>query len=98
MLRPSPVGVYGDGATPEKIHDLSGNVWEWTQSLYQPYPYRGEDGRNDPEAAGRRVVRGGSWGNNQRGARCAVRFRHIPVGFDYDIGFRVVVSLSASGF
>ena len=58
----SAVGSFPAGATPSGIHDLSGNVWEWTASLYKPYPYRADDGRNDPDAAGSRVVRGGSWG------------------------------------
>ncbi len=94
VLRPSPVGVYPDGATPEGIHDLSGNVWEWTRSLYQPYPYRGDDGRNAPEADGRRVVRGGSWDDDQRLARCACRDEAGPDLFHTHLGFRVVLSLS----
>ncbi|MBA2593049.1 MAG: SUMF1/EgtB/PvdO family nonheme iron enzyme [Gammaproteobacteria bacterium] len=28
---PTPVGVYPQGATPEGVHDLAGNVSEWTQ-------------------------------------------------------------------
>ena len=94
----SAVGCFPAGATPAGIHDLGGNVWEWTASVYRPYPYRPDDGRNDPEAGGSRVVRGGSWGDVRRYARCAVRYRNAPGGFSYDCGFRVVVSLSASGF
>lgn len=30
----SPVGIFKGGNTPEKISDLSGNVWEWTTSDY----------------------------------------------------------------
>jgi formylglycine-generating enzyme required for sulfatase activity len=93
VLRSNPVGVYPAGATPEGVHDLSGNVWEWTASLYQPYPYRAEDGRNEPEAEGPRVVRGGSWHDVQRGARCAVRYWDGPVNFSTYFGFRVVASL-----
>jgi formylglycine-generating enzyme required for sulfatase activity len=96
--RASAVGGFPAGATPSGIYDLSGNVWEWTASLYRPYPYRPEDGRNDPEAEGSRVVRGGSWGDVQMNARCAVRNRNVPAAFDDGFGFRVVVSLSASGF
>ena len=98
VLRPNPVGIYSHGATPEGVSDLSGNVWEWTTSLYQPYPYRGDDGRNDLEAEGLRVMRGGSWFNYQRLARCAVRNWYVPVNFNDYLGFRVVVSLSDSGF
>jgi formylglycine-generating enzyme required for sulfatase activity len=55
-----PVGSYPDGATPEGVLDLAGNVWQWTSTLYRPYPYRSDDGREDPTATGARVIRGGS--------------------------------------
>ncbi len=93
----SAVGSFPAGATPSGIHDLSGNVWEWTGSLYRPYPYRLADGREKPEAEGSRVGRGGSWGYVRRDARCAVRLRLVPDGFDVTLGFRVVASLSDSG-
>jgi hypothetical protein len=90
---------YPAGATPEGIQDLSGNLWEWTASLYGPYPYRPDDGRENPQAEGPRVVRGGSWDGNQRNARSAFRFWYHPDDFNYVLGFRVVVvSLADSGF
>jgi formylglycine-generating enzyme required for sulfatase activity len=55
-----PVGSYPDGATPEGVLDMAGNVWQWTSSLYLPYPYRSDDGREDPNATGARVIRGGT--------------------------------------
>ena len=96
--RPTAVGMYPCGATPAGLHDLSGNVWEWTCTRYQPYPYKPEDGRNAPEAEGSPVVRGGSWDDNPRSARCAVRDRGEPDVFDGNIGVRVVVSLADSDF
>ena len=90
----SAVGAFPAGASPRGALDLAGNVWEWTSSLYRPYPYRSDDGREDPGAEGRRVVRGGSWYYDQRDARCAFRLRFIPDFFIDSVGMRVVVSLA----
>ena len=60
LLRTSPVGIYPQGVNDSEVHDLSGNGWEWTRSLYQPYHIRTEDSRNDLGKTGPRVVRGGS--------------------------------------
>jgi iron(II)-dependent oxidoreductase len=54
-----PVGSHPKGATPDGVFDLSGNEAEWTSSLFRPYPYDATDGREDPNAAGERVTRGG---------------------------------------
>ncbi|MDJ0950388.1 MAG: SUMF1/EgtB/PvdO family nonheme iron enzyme, partial [Alphaproteobacteria bacterium] len=54
-----PVGSHPQGATPEGVFDLAGNEAEWTSSLFKPYPYDGSDGREDAQAAGERVTRGG---------------------------------------
>jgi len=95
----SAVGAYPRGATPADLHDMTGNVWEWTASLYRPYPYDPDDGRNDPESEDARVVRGGSWLDLEWYARCALRDRDAPVSFLSYFGYRVVVSLAlaASG-
>jgi formylglycine-generating enzyme required for sulfatase activity len=41
-----------------------------------------------------RVMRGGSWNNNPRNARCAYRNRNNPNNFNNNIGFRVVLSIA----
>jgi formylglycine-generating enzyme required for sulfatase activity len=56
--RTTPVGAYPGNASPYGALDMAGNVGEWTSSLYRPYPYRADDGREDPAAEGVRVVDG----------------------------------------
>lgn len=72
------VCTYPQGASPAGVWDLSGNVWEWTGSAW--------DGEH-------KVLRGGSWDGYRRDARCAYRVRNVPVSFNDDFGFRLVVSL-----
>jgi formylglycine-generating enzyme required for sulfatase activity len=78
------------------LYDMIGNTFEWTRSLYKPYPYHTDDGREDLQAADNveRVVRGGSSKLHRFLARCAYR-----LGLDPDlrhdlIGFRVVLRSS----
>jgi formylglycine-generating enzyme required for sulfatase activity len=63
------------------------------RSVYDEYRYDPADGREDVEADGYRVLRGGSWLDTRRCARCAYRGRSFPVSFNDFFGFRVVVSL-----
>jgi formylglycine-generating enzyme required for sulfatase activity len=91
LLKPSPVGVYAGsgGVGPFEIEDQSGNVYEWTSSLYLPYPYDPENSEQ-PEADGKRVLRGGSWGYVRRFARCASRTGLSPSYYLTSVGFRVL--------
>jgi len=85
----TPVGSYSPrGDSPFGCADMVGNVWEWTHSLYKPYPYQVNDGREDEKASGRRVVRGGAFYNDDRYARGAYRLD----GLGYYGGFRVAAS------
>lgn len=47
------------------LYHMSGNVAEWTQSIYRTYnrqrPYVDDDERNHDETPGERVLRGGAW-------------------------------------
>jgi formylglycine-generating enzyme required for sulfatase activity len=72
---------------------MAGNVWEWTASLDQGYPYAADDGRERPQAEGRRILRGGCYANPQGFARCACRFRLAPHTRNDFIGFRLAYSL-----
>jgi formylglycine-generating enzyme required for sulfatase activity len=87
----TPVGVFPGGETPEGLVDMTGNVWEWTSTLYKPYPYDPTDGREDAlDAEGRRVVRGGSWDDDQDYARAAYRAHYDPGLRDFNLGCRVL--------
>jgi formylglycine-generating enzyme required for sulfatase activity len=83
------VGSYPEGKNSCGVLDLSGNVWEWTQSLYEGYPYDATDGREALDASGVRVVRSGGFESSARSVRCAFRFASFP-DFEYaGYGFRV---------
>jgi len=72
------------------LHDMHGNVWEWTRSAYGPYPYRADDGRHDPARNGGNVVRGGSWRDRPKLCRSAFRLSYPAWQKVYNVGFRVV--------
>ena len=92
------VGIYPRGSTLPGLHDMSGNIWEWTYSLYKPYPYDPFDGRNQREAQDERIVRGGAWTGIQRVARCAYRGKRPPDECDGLTGFRLSISPARSPF
>jgi len=92
-----PVGQFSpQGDSPYGCWDMSGNVWEWTRSIFDKYPYKINDTREALYAHGDRVLRGGSYNNFGRYVRCATRNRYSPDSKSEDIGFRVVASLSGS--
>ncbi len=102
----TPIDVFPAGRTPEGLVDMTGNVWEWTLSLWGrdsqapdfAYPYDSADGREEvgADAGCLRVLRGGSWISSGLGARAAVRSGGLPaVRFTYD-GFRLVCASHTS--
>ena len=86
-----PVGSVPGGASPDGCLDMAGTVWEWTSSLDWPYPYDRHDGREDPSASGRRILRGGCYANPHGYARCACRFRLLPTVRNEFLGFRLAI-------
>jgi len=84
----APVGTFDPN--PWGLHDMHGNVAEWTLSDYLPCP--GAPGQ--PSA--RKVVRGGSWMDRPRRARSAFRLHYEPSQSVHDVGFRVVCETAGS--
>ncbi len=89
--RTVPVGTLPLGATPDGVLDLAGNVHEWTSSIARAYPYRADDGREDPDRVADRVVRGGAADTGPETLRGAWRggtvSRRATAGH-HNIGFR----------
>jgi len=88
----SAVGCFPNGASPYGVLDMSGNVWEWTRSIYKYYPYDSEDGREELGGTDARVLRGGAFGYFEVSVRCAYHFRDFPISRASNVGFRVVLS------
>ncbi|HNS03945.1 MAG TPA: SUMF1/EgtB/PvdO family nonheme iron enzyme [Anaerolineae bacterium] len=99
----SAVGIFPRGAAECGALDMSGNVWEWTRSLWgkdftEPsfvYPYDPADRRREDMDAPLdilRVVRGGSYYDSAWNVRCAIRGWYYPNLREGYNGFRVVMA------
>ena len=75
---------------PWGLFDMHGNAAEWTRSLYRPYPYDPNDGRENPTESGPRVVRGGAWCDLPYFCTASYRFGYPTWRKVHNVGFRVV--------
>jgi formylglycine-generating enzyme required for sulfatase activity len=85
------VGQFPCPECPHGLQDMSGNVWEWTSSPYQPYPYTTADDRANLQADALWVIRGGHFGDPARMVRTTVRGGAEPGARRAFIGFRVAL-------
>ena len=99
--KPALVGRTPAGATPEGVHDLAGNVWEWCLDAWAASYAGRPDGERDPchhgdtrhdddTRGGPRAVRGGSWVSEPGSLRSAYRLWYPPHYQLEFLGFRVV--------
>jgi formylglycine-generating enzyme required for sulfatase activity len=95
LQQTAPVGSFKPNAFG--LHDMHGNVWQWVEDAwhedYDDAPADGSAWLRDGDA-GYRVVRGGSWRNENQQVRAAIRAkRNVNVRFD-TLGFRVARTIT----
>ena len=88
MIIAGNVGTFAANAWG--LHDMHGNVSEWTRSAYKPYPYNPADGRDAIAAEGSKVVRGGSFYDRPKRGRSGFRLNYPAWRGVFNVGFRVV--------
>ncbi|BFU44686.1 ergothioneine biosynthesis protein EgtB [Krasilnikovia sp. MM14-A1004] len=91
-LSPAPVGAYPDGASPQGVQQLIGDVWEWTSTDFHGYPgFRAFPYREYSEvffSPDYKVLRGGSFGTDRSACRGTFRNWDYPIRRQIFAGFR----------
>ncbi|MGV9680030.1 ergothioneine biosynthesis protein EgtB [Nocardia sp. NPDC003482] len=97
-LEPADVGAYPLGASPLGVHQLIGDVWEWTSSGFDPYPgFEAFPYREYSEVffgGDYKVLRGGSFGTDQVACRGTFRNWDHPIRRQIFAGFRLARDLT----
>ena len=74
------------------IYNMSGNVCEWCQDLFEEYSSSSQVNPTGANSGSHRVFRGGSWNGYARYCRSSYRNSISPDGRGYDFGLRLVLS------
>ncbi len=82
----APVGSYAPSSFG--LHDMLGNVYEWTADWHAPYPDALVRDPVGPPTGEIRVGRGGSWSDAAPGLRASARTRDAPGTRNDSLGFR----------
>ncbi|MGW0172784.1 ergothioneine biosynthesis protein EgtB [Rhodococcus sp. NPDC003322] len=98
-LEPAEVGAYPAGASPLGVHQLIGDVWEWTSSDFLPYPgFSAFPYREYSEVffgGDYKVLRGGSFGTDPVACRGTFRNWDHPIRRQIFAGFRCARDVAA---
>lgn len=91
-LQPAPVGSYPAGASAYGVHQLIGDVWEWTSSTFEGYPgfaaWPYQEYSEVFFGSRYRVLRGGSWSVDPVACRATFRNWDLPIRRQIFAGFR----------
>lgn len=90
----APVGSFPMGRSVYGVHDMSGNVSEWVQDIYDQFYYQSAPMMHPtgPEQGRNRVYRGGSWDSRSVDLRTSKRFAATEGRKDAVLGFRCGLS------
>jgi gamma-glutamyl hercynylcysteine S-oxide synthase len=89
---PAPVGSLPSGVSPWGVHQMIGDVWEWTDSDFAPHPgFESFPYREYSEVffgPDYKVLRGGSWATHPSAVRATFRNWDLPIRRQIFAGFR----------
>ncbi|MDM7913815.1 MAG: SUMF1/EgtB/PvdO family nonheme iron enzyme, partial [Candidatus Eisenbacteria bacterium] len=77
-----------DGSSPFGVHDMGGNVWEWTEDWVGPYT----SPHDPPEGGALKAIRGGAWNRGVASMQTSRRAGADPTTAGQAIGFRTAAS------
>lgn len=91
----TPINTFPEGASTYGVLDTIGNVMEWTNTLWKPYPYNPDDSCEDVDnLRDLRIARGGSYLDTWNNARSATRWPSKHNHTSCYKGFRLVKPIS----
>jgi formylglycine-generating enzyme required for sulfatase activity len=78
------------------LYNMNGNVWEWVSDFYSKDYYNVSAVRNPtgPPTGTKRIIRGGSWAEDETQLANSHRSSHDPKAYSDQIGFRIVIQTS----